>query len=80
MNTYSTPKDLAEEFQVSTEFVRRKARQGVWPSSKFGSSYRFSPEDREQIRDMVRKPVREPVRKPEGIRESMEQLRHAEGN
>ncbi|WP_102161227.1 hypothetical protein [Zhihengliuella halotolerans] len=78
MNTYSTPQDLADEFQVSGEFVRRKAREGKWPVSKFGNAFRFSPEDREQIRDMVRSPVREPERKPEGIRELVEQLRRTE--
>ncbi|WP_157078999.1 hypothetical protein [Herbiconiux solani] len=42
---YSTPRQLAQRFQVSPEFVKQRARSGEWPCSVLGQrTIRFAPE------------------------------------
>lgn len=59
--TYKTPTELAEQFQVSPETVRRMARTGEWPSSKIGKLFRFDEDDIARIRELIRTPKAERV-------------------
>lgn len=56
---YQSPADLADLFQVSSEFVKAKARSGEWPSSHLGErTIRFSEEHVKTIQALIeRKPV-----------------------
>lgn len=45
-------REIAELYSMSEEAVRRKARDGTWPSHRQGKAIRFSPDDQQRIEDM----------------------------
>ncbi|MCW2132935.1 hypothetical protein [Arthrobacter sp. VKM Ac-2550] len=50
MNKLYTPKELAERFEVTPDFVRERARRNEWPSQRFGErTIRFTENHVNQI-------------------------------
>jgi len=56
--TLHTAMEVAEEFQVTPQFVRRQAREKRWPHLKLGErAIRFTDEHLEQIKQETFVPV-----------------------
>ena len=59
-----TPAELAQEFQVSTDFVLEKAATGEWPSHNLGpKTIRFTEADLTAILDLTARTPHVPVAK-----------------
>jgi excisionase family DNA binding protein len=54
MNDWTTPQELAAKMKVSVGNVYRKIHNGEWPVDTIGPrTYRFTPEQIEEIRSLV---------------------------
>ena len=62
MAVYTTPAELAQEFQVSTDFILEKAASGAWPSHNLGpKTIRFTEADLAAILDLTARTPPVPV-------------------
>lgn len=52
---------MAFKYQISTETVRRKVRDGTWPCVRIGRLYRFSLEQQAEIDQLIDSPPRNPL-------------------
>lgn len=51
--SYATTKDIAEQYRLADDTVRRKAQSGEWPCDRIGRLYRFSPAQQDEIAQII---------------------------
>lgn len=74
--SWSSVRDMAEEYDLTPETVRNRVRSGAWPAGRDGRMIRFSPEQQDQIREQWTAGKRRTYR-PDLIREAMRNRRAA---
>lgn len=77
---YLNTADVAEMFGVSTETVRRRVNNGVWPAWRDGRHMRFGPEEIATIAAWGRPKSPEPPLTPQEKRRRNRDLRGLLGN
>jgi excisionase family DNA binding protein len=46
--SYATAQDVAAEYNIGADTVRRKVQSGEWPGGRIGRLYRFSPANQDE--------------------------------
>lgn len=49
----ATAQDMAAEYRIGVDTVRRKVQSGEWPCNRVGRLYRFSPDQQDEIAQIV---------------------------